>query len=128
MPKMTKKRFPDQGPREWTPRVEKAFKQVEWLRALIPPEFVVHLSESEEPRKIWNSLTGHVGDEALRVQFRPRKDWCDHVWVHIDGHVTVERGIYDLLRGEVPGLEHLAGRWDGVWPPPKPAAVEKNSK
>lgn len=122
---MKKKRFPDQGPREWTPRVEKAFKQVEWLRALIPPELIV---EFTEPLKIWNSLTGHMGDEALRVHFRQREDWCDHVWVHIDGHVTVERGIYDLLNGEVPGFEHLAGRWNGVWPPPKPATMEKSSK
>lgn len=106
--------FPDQGPREWTPRVKRTLLEVERLRALIPPELI---KEIDPPEFIHSSLTGRIGKLVLKVQFRK---WSDNVWVYNDGGISVETGIRDLLTGKVAGWEHLAGRWDGVWPPPKP--------
>lgn len=113
--------FPNQGPREWSPRVGKAVIKVEFLRTLIPPEVLV---DFERPESRWDSLTGKDSALVLRVKARKWKSSPyganppiehlieDNVWIDQDGTIITERGIKDLLLGNVEGYEHLAGSWE----------------
>lgn len=110
--------FPRQGPRDWTPRVMKAARQLEILKSLIPAELQKHI---EEVSFSWDSLTGQEAILVLMVQARKwnlpwaPKQWqwlIDKAWISEQGRIITECGIKDLLSGTIEGYEHLAGRWE----------------
>lgn len=118
-PSLKKPVFPNQGPREWTPRVADAVLKAEFLRSLIPSELLVEMNEPAY--RITDSLTGKQCALILKIHARKwKKSWApneetwieDNVWITEEGTLITEAGIRDLLSGKIKGYEHLSGRWE----------------
>lgn len=131
------KTWPD-GPREWSPRLAQALRDVEKLRQLIPPSLIV---EEHEHWKVGGivpieengvkslckfallvKLPQPFNLEGLVPPWKGIIEDLGIVWLYSDGFVYVDRQIYYLLTGQIKGYEHLAGRWpwENFWGPPDP--------
>lgn len=92
------------NPRDWCPRVSRAIKDLEKIRAAIPPELLL------ERGNLWR-----VGDRLTTMVVRIGKGTeIDLVHLYFDGKLFIGREIRKLLQGEIQGFEDLAGRWP--WP------------
>jgi hypothetical protein len=106
--------WPD-GPREWSPRMNKSLKCIDAIKRAVPPELVV------ERWKDW--ITGETfpvlsrkaqyGKVVLMLHFTrpPFNGRLSRVWLYSDGSLVVGRLTWMLLNGKMLGYEHLKGRW-----------------
>lgn len=127
------------GPRDWSPRLAQAMREVAKLRPLIPAELIA------EKLGFWNTGTviplRYNGEDLLSMidllvkvpflntdisKLRPTYNGAVQeigiVHIYSDGFVHVDLEIYYLLTGQIKGYEHLAGRWpwEDCWGPPDP--------
>lgn len=112
--------WPD-SPRDWSPRMEQALKDLETLRATIPPELLVDRADLFTVGHTFK-LPGDGEEVAMRVALivKVGEARSDRVWLYSDGKLGIGVGIVTLLQGGVEGYEHLEGRWPwpGAYGPP----------
>lgn len=136
-----------EGPRDWSPRLAQALREVEKLRPLIPAELIV------EKLGYWNTGTvipcnyngvsllskitiivkipwGNTKKIDLSPSYKGPFEEKGVVHVYSDGFVHVDIEIYYLLTGQIKGYEYLAGRWPwaDIWGPPDPTEKEAPKK
>lgn len=114
-----------EGPREWSPRKRLVEESVELIHRAIPKKLLLSRREvgrfmiGEEDYHVDGTFTipGRKGVIAkivlmarLPLSF-PSGEGLGLVWLRSDGKLSVRKEVIDLLRGKMPGHEHLAGRW-----------------
>lgn len=109
-----------EGPREWSPRKRLVEESVGLIRRAIPSELLAaardvrHFKIEEEVYHVEGTFTipgrkGVIAKVVLMVMLG--KEELGLVWLRSDGKLSVRPEVIDLLRGKLPGYEHLAGRW-----------------
>lgn len=97
--------FWPEGPRDWCPRMNRAFKDFDKICAVIPPELIT------AKLMFWS---GGDAVATIAVKVGKKKPVLDQVWLRFDGRLVIGRLIMKLLQGQIEGFEYLAGRWP--WP------------
>jgi hypothetical protein len=108
-----------EGPREWSPRKRLVEEAVALIRRAIPPELLVsrdNVSHFAIGKEIYHvdatyNVPGRSGVIAKIVLMAMVGEGLGLVYLCSDGRLLVRKEVIELLRGEVAGYEHLAGRW-----------------
>jgi hypothetical protein len=112
--------WPD-GPRDWSPRMTQALKDLEKVRSVIPKELIVEHAGLFVTGQTYDLETpgGKLARVALSVKIG---ETFDRIWLYSNGHLYVGMEIMMLLNGHLKGFEHLSGRWPwpGAYGPPDP--------
>ena len=128
-----------EGPRDWSPRLAQALREVEKLRPLIPAHLIV---EQAGYYRVGNVIPVKYNNVDLlckhfmlvavpygKVDRAKLSPTCNDpfqdvgiVHVYSDGFVHIDIEIYYLLTGQIGGYEHLKGSWPWAdfWGPPDP--------
>jgi len=108
-----------EGPREWSPRKRLVEEAVALIRRAIPSELLASRDDVSRFRmgeEIYSvdttfRVSGRSGVIAKIVLMALMGEVLGLVYLCSDGRLLVRKEVIELLRGEVAGYEHLAGRW-----------------